>query len=265
MWIELFKKQNFILLLVIPLVVAEISLKQVVKVCNERRISLLNRKSCFFGKLYYVTGVMSNVRFFHSEVEKNWKLLKKGTVFLDYVKDTTPEKIISAEGAKQAYPRWSNETIALLIQLFPSPSGAINPFASKDLNFATIIYNNLLTNHDGIRFLAFILYYNSLCETKKKEFPIVIKPFTNLERSKFICLQVNCGDEHFQFVLDNSKNIENMNAVFGILVALFNENYTETNDILQSKNLIIQAFIVQLLNNEKEFENFIGREIQICR
>ena len=83
--------------------------------------------------------------------------------------------------------------MSLIVRLFPSPTGYIEPQTGLSVNFGFIMQHNFgkpivedlvkgstkeMTS--SIDFLAFVLYYNSLTKEDKKSFDIVISSFEEI-------------------------------------------------------------------------------------
>ena len=241
-------------------VVAELSLKELLSSCEKHQLSLLSKESLFLGKLYYVNGILRNVRFFHDDLKKWTKQDEACVVKLTPVKDTALGEADASEIPDVTMSL--NPNLSLIVRLFPSPAGFIEPKTSLFCNFGRVVSQHFTEEYEfsGIRFLAFTLYYNSLTKEQKENIKVSYTQLSELsKRHKYLVVKV--GSTEFKFKLEtvSGKFFDiAKKSIFDTLHLLFDPKYGDSSDVLLNKSLIIQAFIVQLLENESQYERFMS-------
>ena len=184
-------------LFLVTFVTSEISVKEILTVCKALKIPVLSRASLFLGKLLYATDFLRNFRFFHADVRR-----KVIGVENDVVKVSRPEDTVRGEVAHLDDDKcnssnvWQskNPNLSLIIRLFPSPAGYIEPKTSLRVNFGFIMQHSFgkpIVQHfvnegetkmtSSIDFLAFVLYFNSLTEQQKHSLDIDIMSFKKIK------------------------------------------------------------------------------------
>ena len=132
-------------------------------------------------------------------------------------------------------------------------------------------------NLSCVDFLAFVLYFNSLCEKDKPSLQVSISSFDSFVKSKGENLTVafkNSRDTviaevKLKFTLETFTTAEGKmlkdarRSLFDTLHLLFAVNdendlsAEKSNDILLSKSTILQAFIAQVLFNKIQYKSFL--------
>ena len=181
-------------------VTSEISIKEILNVCKDLKVPLLSSWSLFLGKLLYATDFLRKIRFFRADVQRNVSRVENDIIYV-----SRPEDSVQGEGAhsddfvydSSAVWKSQNPNLSLIVRLFPSPTGFIEPQTSLGVNFGFIMQDNFekptvdnLVNGStteitsSIDFLAFVLYFNSLTEEDKRSVQIDISLFEEFSKGK---------------------------------------------------------------------------------
>ena len=180
-------------LFLVTFVASEISVKEILTVCKVLGVPLFSSKSLFLGKLLYATDFLRNIRFFHADVQRKVSKVENDIIYVSRPEDSVQGEFAHSgdlECDSSNVRQSINPNLSLIVRLFPSPTGYIEPQTGLSVNFGFIMQHNIgkpivedlvkgstkeMTS--SVDFLAFVLYYNSLTNEDKKSFDIVISSF----------------------------------------------------------------------------------------
>ena len=77
----------FYALVFVTFVASEVTVKEIVNVCKELDVQLLDSKSLLLDKFYYAKNVLKNVRFFHADVQRKVVKIENDIITVSRVED----------------------------------------------------------------------------------------------------------------------------------------------------------------------------------
>ena len=278
----------FSALFLVSFVASEVSVKEILKVCKERKVSLLSSRSLFLGKLLYATDFLRNIRFFHADVQRKVSKVENDIIYVSRPEDSVQGELAHSDDLEydSSYVKQSiNPNLSLIVRLFPSPTGYIEPQTSLRVNFGFIMKHNLDKPIGGfvnggatkmtssIDFLAFVLYFNSLTEEDKQCLDIAIMSFEKIvltQGNRFTVTVKKVGDtainkkrtgnsaakaeENLLFQLSMHRNLKSCilklskKSLFDTLYLLFDKREamcTSENKLEGIDNVLTKSTIIQ--------------------